>query len=93
MREYAARSSTTYAFNVVRFPEASSMLQDVKTLSGSPLSGSTKASMIPVLTGEALIGDALMTFPKLRVCCRMSRHYLVLHQVVAPKLDDSGPNR
>ena len=62
MREYAARSSTTYAFNVVHFPEASSMLQDVKTLSGSPLSGSTKASMIPVLTGEALIGDALTTF-------------------------------
>ena len=61
MREFAARSSTTYAFNVVCLPEASSMHEDVKMLPG-PLNGSTQASMIPILTGRCLSGNALTAF-------------------------------
>lgn len=66
MREYAARSSTTYAFNVAHFPKGSSMREEVKALPGPPLSNSHKSSMIPVLTGRALVGDTLMTFTKER---------------------------
>ena len=62
MREFAARSSTTYAFNVVYLPEALSMLESVKMLPGPPLNGSTKASMIPILTGQYLSGNALTAF-------------------------------
>lgn len=62
MREYAARSSTTYALNVVGLPEASSMQEDVKMLPGPPLNGSTQASLIPILTGRCLSGNALTAF-------------------------------
>ncbi|KAL8795223.1 MAG: hypothetical protein Q9195_002234 [Heterodermia aff. obscurata] len=62
MREFAARSSTTYAFNVVYLPEASSMHEGVKILSGPPLNGSSQASMIPILTGPSLSGNALTAF-------------------------------
>ena len=59
MREYAARSSTTYAFNLVQPPEASRLCDEVKTLAGPELSDNVKASRIPVLTGERLTNDAL----------------------------------
>ena len=62
MREFAARSSTTYAFNVVYLPEASSMHEDVKMLPGPPLNDNIQASMIPILTGRCLSGNALTAF-------------------------------
>ena len=71
IREFAARSSTTYAFNVVYLPEASSMQEDIKMLPGPPLNGSTKPSMIPILTGPCLSGNARTAF-------RTEREELVL---------------
>ena len=59
MKEWAARSSMTYAFNIIQAPEASRMCEDVKTLPGPPLGESAKPSMIPILTGERPIEDPL----------------------------------
>ena len=59
MKEWAARSSTTYAFTLVQAPEVSMMREDVKTLSGPTLDGSIKPSRVPILTGNHPTGDSL----------------------------------
>lgn len=59
MKEWAARSSTTYTFNLVQSPEVSTMCENVKTLSGPTLDGSTKPSRVPIMTGNHPVGDSL----------------------------------
>ena len=65
-KEYAARSSTTYAFNLVHFPDASGMCEEVKTVPGPSLVASNKPSKIPVLNGNPLAGRALAAFKTTR---------------------------
>lgn len=62
MKEWAARSSTTYAFNVVQPPEALRMCENVKTQFGPPLAGSAKPSIIPILTGRGSVKDPVKAY-------------------------------
>ena len=62
IREYAARSSTTYAFNLVQPLEALSMRADVKTLPGPSPNSSGNPGLIPVLTGRSPAGDEITAY-------------------------------
>ena len=59
MKEWAARSSTTYAFNLIQPPEVSTMCESVRTLSGPTLEGSIKPSRVPIMTGNHPVGVSL----------------------------------
>ena len=59
MKEWAARSSTTYNFNLVQPPEVSTLGGNVKTISGPILDGSIKPSRVPIMTGNHPVGDSL----------------------------------
>ena len=59
MKEWAARSSTTYNFNLVQPPEVSTLGENVKTVSGPTLDGRIKPSRIPIMTGNHPVGDSL----------------------------------